>query len=177
MTTRRNSLIVLSAGIATSADNRVMGCGAAEDTPLKLRLVTTYSYPQQKMIRLEAFHLVITNHSDERTGVWQEWCSWGWFCPKLSIRTGGATFDFRKAQKTWTKNHPDPFYIDPDGHYLLPVNLLSDDWVRPKDFKPAKDLEAVVTASYTITPDEHTQSQKIWTGTLRNEEKTFLEMP
>ena len=175
MTTRRNSLIVLSAGFATSAVSRVLGAGAADDTSMQLRLPASISNGQQRMLRLEAFHLVITNRSNERMAVWRDWCTWGWFCPTMSIRLGGTTFDFKKAVKIWTKNHPDPFYIDSGDHYVLPVNLLSDDWIQPKDFKPARDVEAVVTATYTIKTDEHTQRLKVWTGTMQTQAKMFLD--
>ena len=175
MTTRRNSLLLLSAGIATSASHRVMGAGAADDNSLKLRLPASISSERQRFLRLEAFHLVITNHSNERRAIWRDWCSWGWFCPTISIQLGGTTFDFKKQEKVWTVNFPDPYYVDPGDHYVLPVNLLSDDWIQPKDFKPALDVEAVVTASYAVKPDEDTKKSNVWTGTMQTQTKMFLD--
>jgi hypothetical protein len=175
MTTRRHSLLLLSAGLATSAVPRVLGAGTAEDDSLQLRLPASISNARGRWLHLGAFHLVITNHSKGRRAEWCDWCSWGWVCPAISIQVGDSSFDFKKAGKVWTRNFPDPFYLDPGDHYLLPVNLLSDDWIQPKDYNPANDVEAVITASYTIKPDKDTEKMKVWTGTMQTEVKLFLD--
>lgn len=180
MTTRRNSLITLSAGIAAAAVSRVFGAGAgagigaAEEEPLRLRVPASLANQRGRFLRLDGFHLVITNHSKERMGIWRDWCSWGWFCPAISLQLGGASFAFRKAEMFWTVNLPDPHYIDPGDHYVVPVNLFSDDWIQPADFKPARDAEAVITATFTTKPDKDTEKMKIWTGTMQAETKMFL---
>lgn len=70
MTTRRNTLIALSAGIAASTVSRGFGAGAGanvavpDDNPLKLRVSASISNRRGRFLRLEGFHLVITNHSN-----------------------------------------------------------------------------------------------------------------
>ncbi len=175
MITRRNCLLALSAGMTASAASSAPGAGTPEALPLRLRLSSSTSNERGKVLRLEDFHLVITNHSSERLAVWREWCSWGWFCPAVSIQLGETTFEFKKAEKCWTRNFPDPFSIDPGEHFVLPVNLLSDDWIQPKGFQPEANAGAVVTAAYTIKPEEEATKMKVWTGTLKCQMKMILD--
>ncbi len=175
MTTRRKSLNMLSGGLVVSAVSSLFGAEPTEGATLRMRLPASTSSDKTKSLRLDAFHLVITNHSNERMAVWSDWCSWGWFCPTITIQVGGNTFDFKKTVKNWWANSPDPFYFDPGDHYVLPINLFSDDWIQPKGFTPGVYERAVITASYTIKPDQHTQKLKVWTGTMQIQARLILD--
>src|SRR6478672_6038536 len=122
--TRRKSLLLASGtvGCALTAP-----AGQSEYIPkLQLRLPASTSNGHQRWLRLRDFHLVITNTSSTKLGVWTDWNSWGWFCPLFTITQADRQFSFRRvADRDWTRNFPQPFWILPGDCYLLPVNLLN----------------------------------------------------
>lgn len=175
MTTRRKSLLLLGSGLAATATSQPAAAGTAESPQLKLRVPASHADGEKRWLNIDAFHFVITNCSQERLGVWLDWNSWGWYCPKITIDIRDRRFEFAKKIMQWKRNFPSPFYIEPDDHYILPVNLLSNDWSQPIGFNPLRDVEALVSASFTITPDQATKAMKIWTGELKCETRVYLE--
>jgi len=125
---------------------------------------------------LKEFFLVITNQSAERLGVWRDWSSWGWYCPAVDFRVGDTSFEFRRKGIAWARNFPDPYYIDPGDHYVLPVALLSDEWIQPNNFRPQADKEAVISATFKIKPSDDTKRLHIWTGVLKAETRAVLDL-
>jgi hypothetical protein len=171
MITRRKSIAIFGGGVAASALSNpfATALAAVETNSLALRIPASTSSEHLRSLRINDFHLVITNHSKNRLAVWRDWCSWGWFCPTVSIRIGGMNFDFRKNDRVWTVNYPDRFFIEPADHYLLPIDLLSDDWVQPKGFKAVNGTEAVVRAAFETKPDNESETQTVWTGVIQTE--------
>ena len=117
---------------------------------------------------------MITNTSSEHWGVWEDWCSWGWFCPKVTIDIRDRRFEFAKKSRNWKRNFPDPYYLEPDNHYILPVNLFGGDWTEPIGFNVLHDVESTVSISFTIKPDMYAERKKVWTGTLEYQTKALL---
>ena len=120
--------------------------------------------------------MVFTNHSKEPIGVWRDWCSWGWFCPEITIAVAGQKYLFTRIKRTWSRNYPDAYWIEPGDHYLLPVNLLGRSWVQPKDFRP--DLEGVanVSCTFTLRACEATKRKGIWTGSVSVSHQLHLDI-
>ena len=167
---------MLSSCLASSTVSSVAGPAPGEVSQLNLRIPASTSSEDRRSLRLKEFYLVITNHSSERLGVWRDWSVWGWYCPKVDIRIGETTFEFRRKGKPWKRNFPDPYYIDPGDHYILPVALLSDEWIQPGGFKPPNDKEALVSATFSIEPSDITKKKNIWTGELKAETKAVLDL-
>ena len=163
MNTRRAALATLGGSLLCPA-----AIAAAPSEPsLRLSLPASKSRKDRRYLRLKGFHLLFTNTSADPVAVWRDWCSWGWFCPHLTIVLGGKSYDFKRAERDWTKNYPDAFWILPGEHYILPIRLLGDEWVQPADFQPDFDTPAKVTCTFTIPEDGATQEQGVWTGTLK----------
>ena len=116
---------------------------------------------------------MITNTSSERWGVWEDWSSWGWFSPKVVIDIRDRRYEFAKRGRQWKRNFPDPYYLEPDNHYILPVNLFGGDWTEPIGFNILPDVEATVSISFTIS-DRNADQYKVWAGTLEYQTKAFL---
>jgi hypothetical protein len=108
-------------------------------------------------------------------GIWRDWCSWGWFCPSVCLKTKKQEWKFAKAQRNWTMNFPDAYNVLPSDHYILPVDLLSDDWIRPKGFDIDRDEEYLVSVRFDIEPDEDTKKMNVWTGSLVAETRVHLD--
>ena len=140
---------------------------APSEPSLRLSLPASKSKKDRRYLRLKGFHLLFTNTSVAPVAVWRDWCSWGWFCPHVTIVLGGKVYDFKRAETVWTRNFPDAFWIVPGEHYILPIQLLSDEWVQPADFHPDFDTPAKVTCTFTIPEDRETKEQGVWTGTLK----------
>lgn len=165
--------MLLGAGLA----GRTAASAAQASTspqPLKLRLPFSENKEDRRVLDLTKLFFVITNISTERQGVWREWCSWGWFCPKVTIDIRDRRFEFVKAGRHWKKNFADPFHIEPDNHFVLPVNLFSGGWNVPVGFNLLDGVEAIISVSYIIKPDMYTEREKVWTGTLEYQTKALL---
>ena len=175
MTSRRRSLVLLSGGLMTSTVTRAAQAASPKTSPLALRIPASKAAKNQQWLALKGFHLVITNQSREQQGVWEDWCSWGWDCPTITIKTGASTYAFKKAEMFWTRNFPAPYWIEPGNHYLLPVNLFSKDWIQPKGFKPDPEVEALISASFKVAPDDDSKTQGIWTGERHCEMRAYMD--
>lgn len=140
---------------------------APAEPSLRLSLPASTSQKDRRHLRLKGFHLLFTNTSAAPIAVWRDWCSWGWFCPHVTIALGGKTYEFKRADRRWTKNYPDAFWILPGEHYILPIQLFGDGWLQPADFHPDFDTPAEVTCKFTVSEDRETKEQGVWTGTLK----------
>ena len=176
MISRRKSLLLLSASAGCPG---VASAGDADDVvpALRLALPASTSDSDKRWLRLRGFHLVFTNTTEAKVGVWRDWNSWGWFCPSITITQGDKQFLFKRAVRFWTYNFPDPFWILPGDHYLLPLNLLEKEhWEQPQDFKIDKARLATVSASFSIRPDKETKSVRLWTGTVQVSAEFHLDV-
>jgi len=177
MITRRQSLLLLSGGLATST----LGQGTEEATGdtghLQLQIPPSVSNEDQMRLTLSQMYFVITNDTKERQGIWQDSCSWGWQAPEVQITVQGTTFSFQKPLKQWKRNFPDPYYIDPHSHYVLPINLLGPEWTEVKDLERLSGVSALITATFTIHPSKEAVRLKIWTGRLKAEIRAFVDIP
>ena len=171
MKTRRAALTTLGGSILSSA----AFAASPADVALRLSVPASIAQKDRRYLRLKGFHLLFTNTSAAPIGVWRDWCSWGWFCPRVSIKLGEKVFEFKKADREWTKNYPDAFWIAPGEHYLLPIQLLGSDWLQPKDFHPDFDTPAEVTCTFTISEDRDTKELGVWTGTLKVTQTIHLD--
>lgn len=120
---------------------------------------------------------MFTNTSDEKLGVWRDWCSWGWFCPAFTISQGKRVFTFKRPARAWAANFADPFWIEPGDHYLLPVSLLDKaHWVQPEGFDFDQQKVATVSATFTIPADADTKAAGLWTGSVHTSEEFHLDI-
>ena len=174
MTNRRQSLMLLGAGLAGTATSVAQASAAPQPLKLRLPFSSSENREDRHVLNLSELFFVITNTSSERLGVWEDWCSWGWSCPRVIIDIRDRRFEFTKSSPDWKRNFADPFYIEPDNHYILPVNLFSNDWAVPIGFNLLPDVESTVSISYTIKPDRYTDQHKVWTGTLEYQAKAWL---
>ncbi len=175
---RRTSFFAIAAGIGLTTKTNLLASESHEnfEAPLSLRIPATESNDARKSLMIDGFHLVLTNQAKERIAVWNDWCSWEWFCPKISIQIEDRKFESKKNNdKIWTVNYPDPFYLEPGDHYLLRIDLLSDSWIRDPRFSFLPGIEAIVAANYCIHGDDRSREMNIWTGTVVTETKVFLQ--
>jgi len=176
MITRRKSLLLLSSCLTSSTESSLAEPAPNGPPQFKLRIPASTSTEERRSLRLKEFYLVITNQSAVRLGVWRDWSRWGWYCPAVDIKVRETSFEFRRKGKAWARNFADPYYIDPGDHYVLPVALLSDEWIQPNNFKPERFKEAVISATFTIEPSKDTKRLNIWTGVLKAETTAVLDL-
>lgn len=113
----------------------------------------------------------------DRTKVFQEWCSWGYFTRSFSARQeGGKAADYvikRKPDKVWSKNFPATHTL-PRGEFLVTsADLCDGSWIAEPAL-PLEDMELTLTGHFEIEPDKETKEQKVWTGKLTTKPITIV---
>ena len=98
------------AAVILLAGTTMIGCNQTPELSIQI-VPTSASTKVGKWIEIwwleNRFHVVITNTSDQRLGVWEQWCSWGWSTLSFELVTGsGEQVLVNRAPGEWSKNFP-----------------------------------------------------------------------
>ena len=167
------------AAVILLAGTTMIGCNQTPELSIQI-VPTSASTKVGKWIEIwwleNRFHVVITNTSDQRLGVWEQWCSWGWSTLSFELVTGsGEQVLVNRAPGEWSKNFPDSFMLEPGEHFVLPVNLFDGTWEsagRPLD-PDQWPASGTLIAVYTTLADQYTKQHGVWVGRVSSRAATF----
>ena len=113
-------------------------------------------------------HFLLFSKRD-RTKIFQEWCSWGYFTRSFSAKSvGGKAGNFiikRNPNKIWTKNYPATHSLNKGEFTITSADLCDGTWIS-EPVLPLEDMELRLTGHLEIRADAETGKQKVWTGKL-----------
>jgi hypothetical protein len=128
------------------------------------------------------FHVLLTNVSRNPVRVWQEWCSWGYYCLQIEIvEQDGMKHLLKKKRIPFYQNFPDYVVSQPGESIVWNVELNSTVWEDLSWLPNDKMVNVKVRAIYTVKQAEDSQvnrdlgvtSSGVWTGQAMSEMYDF----
>jgi len=114
------------------------------------------------------FHVLLTNVSGQSQKFWKESCSWGYSVLSLELTNElGKKAVVKKKPRSWRKNFPDFWTIQPGGSLVFDVYLGGESW----EGLPAAEFgsNVRVRALIEVPADEDARRLGVWTGHLSSE--------
>ena len=156
-------LVALNARVMAEADKmvdslsvRIVACGVGDGQPE------------------HAFHVLVTNRSDQPVRLWREWCSWGYFSLSLVMTDeSGRVTVVRKLQRGWDKNFPSWVAIAPGDHMLWRVSLDPTIWSQSPVPATGKFLQIKMKVVFEIYQDDESKEFNVWTGKVESPEGSY----
>jgi hypothetical protein len=132
--------------------------------------------------RHDGFHVLLTNVSRTPIRVWQEWCSWGYYCLQIEVvEKDGTEHLLRKKPVPFYANFPDYVVLQPGQCSVWDVNLHEASvWTDLSWFPKDKMVNARVRAIFTV-PSPTTEGDRlsgadrlgVWTGQAISDYQDF----
>ena len=130
----------------------------------------------------DKFHVLLTNVRRAPIRVWQEWCSWGYYCLQIEVvEKDGTKHLLKKKRVPFYANFPDYVVLQPGQSSVWDVDLHeSSVWTDLSWFPKDKMVNAKVRAIFTVRKPE-TESERasdadrmdVWTGQVASEYYDF----
>lgn len=121
----------------------------------------------------DKFHVLLTNVSSKPVRVWQEWCSWGYYCLQIEIvEEDGTKHLLKRRPINFITNGPDYVELQPGGSVVWNVSLDPSVWEDLSWFPKGRMLSAKVRAIFTVEESKDEQDNRdlgvnrmgVWTG-------------
>lgn len=121
------------------------------------------------------FYVLLTNVSDKPVRLWQEWCSWGYYCLQFEVfEENGAKHLLKKKPRDFLGNFPDSVELRTGESVVWAVDLLPSEW-EDLSWLPKDGVEHVqMRAIYTVKEDEDSKDYGVWTGQAVSEPYHFI---
>lgn len=166
-----------------------VGCSTTKINPSSISVIAVTipfdsydSHPFQGYRHYNKFHVLLTNVSSNPVRVWQEWCSWGYYCLQIEIvEQDGTKHLLKKKRIPFYENFPDYVVLQPSGSVVWDVELNSTVWDDLSWLPNDKMLNVKVRAIYTVKKAEDSEvnrdlgvsSSGVWTGQAMSEMYDF----
>jgi len=132
--------------------------------------------------RHDKFHVLLTNVSRTPLRVWQEWCSWGYYCLQIEVvEKDGTKHLLKKKPADFYADFPDFVDLQPGQSSVWDVDLRKSSVWRDLSWFPKDEIvNAKVRAIFTVRKPE-TESERaldadqlnVWTGQVASEYYDF----
>jgi hypothetical protein len=136
----------------------------------------------QRMVELSAdhphFHVVISNTSNAPQRIWREAYSWGYFALTFELTdASGKIRIVRKKARGWHKNIPDFWTVLAHEDLVIEVDVANRDiWDGFPQLHGAPE-PYTMRAIFEVTPDEQSQKNQVWTGTVASAPASYVFFP
>src|SRR5205823_2382796 len=121
----------------------------------------------------DKFHVLLTNVRRAPIRVWQEWCSWGYYCLQIEVvEKDGTKHLLKKKRVPFYANFPDYVVLQPGQSSVWDVDFHeSSVWTDLSWFPKDKMVNAKVRAIFTVRKPEteferasEADRMDVWTG-------------
>jgi hypothetical protein len=104
----------------------------------------------------DKFHVLLTNVSQDPIRVWQEWCSWGYYCLQIEVvEKNGTKHLLKKKRVGFYANFPDYVDLQPGQSSVWDVDLHESSVWTDLSWLPKDELvNAKVRAIFTVRKPE-----------------------
>jgi hypothetical protein len=147
--------------------------------PFKLSIVPSRSYTEERTItqaenKPDAFHVVLTNTSDQAQPVWLPWYSWGYWTISFELTMpDGARHLVRKTDDVgFSKNIPGTFLVPVGEPYVYTIRF-DKDWVDRPKVSGTSDIPISLKAIYEVRETPESTRLKVWTGQIESRSYDF----
>ena len=117
---------------------------------------------------------MITNVSDKPVRIWNDQCSWGYFCLSFEVRApDGQTRTVKKKHRGWDANAPDSEILPAGDHMVFDVSWYDSTWEGvPALTSPAAQFLSM-KAVYEVPVDAQATRYQVWTGRVTSPQATY----
>jgi hypothetical protein len=117
-------------------------------------------------------HVVVSNLSDSPQRVYEDWNSWGYDSLSFEAITGeGKKVQLKKKPRDWTKNFASTYTIAARGHYVIPVQLSTNEWENAELISSPEVQPIKLKAIFEI-PKPDTNTYQVWVGRVESVTRT-----
>lgn len=119
------------------------------------------------------FHVLLTNVSSSPVRVWQEWCSWGYYCLQIELMEADGTKHLLKKKRIpFYANFPDYVALQSGESVVWNVDLSPSIWTGLPVMPTNAMANVKIRAIYTVTKPDDTEVNRdegvaqmgVWTG-------------
>jgi len=152
-------------------------------TLLSLAIATFYKDPGPAKLTIEIvedditvssrvhFHVLFTNHSNQRVRLWDEWIMWGHTNLSFELldskkqRMGQLT----RTYSWFGRNFPRYAELQPGERFIMDIHFDPNKWSIP--VKPGADYDCFLVAKYDVNRTSESDQHEVWVGTIESKPK------